>query len=291
MLLLSLTLLINSIYLTVMNRLLFLAFILLCSCTSLNKVESTSEYNNKSNEYTYSDTDSKIRYNITNDKKNLHIKLNTSEFTTITKIIRTGLKIDFDLKGKKNESIYFQYPLAQSQRFAGRDMFQTGHDMPQKGNGLAAKFDLNKILTQISNEAVFSYNGEVEQINVSSADSDVKVSIKAVNNNEITYDLFIPINKISKNGLASLSKLSVGIVSGKYDSTSAGGNRSEGMSRGSRGSMGGMGGGSRSGMGGGRGGRGGMSGGGRGGDMGGFNKSSMNESINIWFRLSLLNVE
>jgi hypothetical protein len=271
-----------------MNRLFVLAFILLCSCSSLNKVESTQETNSKSNEYTYSDTDSKIRYNVSNDKKNLHIKLNTSEFTTIMKIMRTGLIINFDLSGKKSEKIYFQYPLPQSERFAGRGL-------SKQGNGPATKLDLNKLFAQISDEAIFNRDGEVEQLNVLSANSDVKVSIRATNNEEMTYDLFIPLNKISKNGLASLSKLSVGITTGKIDAPSSGGSRGEGMTGGGRGGRGGMGGG----MGGGRGGRGGMGGmgGGRSGGMGGgersggFDRSTVTKPIAIWFKLDLVKVD
>ncbi|NWJ51413.1 MAG: hypothetical protein HXX14_11175 [Bacteroidetes bacterium] len=270
-----------------MNRLFFLTFILLCSCASLNKVESTRETNSNSNEYTYSDTDSKIRYNVTNDKKDLHIKLNTSEFTTIMKIMRTGLIINFDLNGKKSEKTYFQYPLPQTNRFAGRDM-------AKQGNGMGTRFDLNKLFAQISDEAVFNRNGEVEQLNVLATNSDVKVYMKATNNEEMTYDLYIPLNKISKDGIASLSKLSVGITTGKVDNESAEGGRGEGMSAGGRGGRGGMPGGMG---GGGRGGRGGMSGGGRSGGMeggersGSFNKSSMTKPIEIWFKLNLVKID
>ncbi len=292
-----------------MNKLPLLAFILLCSCTSLNNVESTRESNIKPNEYTYSDTNSKIRYNIANDNKNIHIKLSTTDFTTINQIIRTGLKINFNLQGKKKESIYFQYPLAPSKRFpeggtpqAGRDMAKAGQNMPQKGDGPGAKFDLNKLTAQISDEALFSKNGEIEQLHILSAKSDIKVFIKVINKAELIYDFFIPINRISKDGISSLSKLSVGIISGKGDASSKGG--PEGMSKGKRGEMpgggmegggpGGMGGGGmEGGMGGGPGGMGGGPGGRSGGpgDMNGTNRSSTNQSINIWFKLDLLKVE
>lgn len=272
-----------------MNRLSFLTFILLCGCVSLNKVESTRETNSNSNEYTYSDTDSKIRYNVTNDKKDLHIKLNTSEFITIMKIMRTGLIINFDLNGKKSEKTYFQYPLPQTNRFAGRDMIK-------QENGMGTRFDLNKLFAQISDEAIFNRNGEVEQLNVLATNSEVKVYMKAINNEEMTYDLYIPLNKISKDGIASLSKLSIGITTGKVDNASSSGNgRGEGMSGGGRGGRGGMSGGMG---GGGRGGRGGMGGGGgRSGGMGdgersgGSDRSSMTKPIEFWFKLDLVKVD
>lgn len=307
-----------------MNRLFFLAFILLCGCTSLNKVESASESNSKSNEYAYSDTDSKIRYNITNDKNNLHIKLNTSEISSITKIIRNGLKINFDLKGKKGESFYFQYPTALSQQYAPRNLAKQengniqrsesgnlqrqengnssrqNNDNTQRqrpGVGQSGKFDLNKLFAQLPEEAIFNHYGEIEQINIYSETSDIKVTLKAINNEEMTYDLYIPLKRLSKDGIAALGNLSVGIISGNIETSNIGGGRPEGMQGGGRGGMsgggrGGMAGGGRGGMGGG--GRGGMSGGGRGGmeggdRSGGYDRSAMMKQIKFWFKLSLTN--
>jgi hypothetical protein len=203
------------------------------------------------------------------------------------KIMRTGLIINFDLNGKKSEKTYFQYPLPQTNRFAGRDMIK-------QENGMGTRFDLNKLFAQISDEAIFNRNGDVEQLNVLATNSEVKVYMKAINNEEMTYDLYIPLNKISKDGIASLSKLSVGITTGKVDNPSSGGGRGEGMSGGGgRGGRGGM-----SGGGGGRGGRGGMSGGsGRSGDMGrgersgGFDRSSMTKPIEFWFKLDLVKID
>ena len=306
-----------------MNRLFFLAFILLCGCTSLNKVESTSESNSKSNEYAYSDSDSKIRYNITNDKNNLHIRLNTAEISSITKIIRNGLKINFDLNGKKGERFYFQYPTALSQQYAPRNLakLENGNiQRPESGNiqrqengssprqsndntqrqrpgvGQSGRFDLNKLFAQLPEEAIFNRYGEIEQINIYSETSDIKVTLKAINNEEMTYDLYIPLKRLSKDGIAGLGNLSVGIISGNIETSNTGGGRPESM----QGGRGGMSGGSRSGMsGGGRGGmagggRGGMSGGGRGGmeggdRSGGYDRSAMTKQIKFWFKLSLIN--
>jgi hypothetical protein len=282
-----------------MKRLFFLAFIILGGCASLNKVESTVETNNKSNEYNYSDPDSKIRYQISNDQSYLHIKLNTDEFPTVMKILRSGLKICFDVKGKKNDKEYFQYPLAQNQQFSQRDRSKqgTGQQGQPRQQGQQGQFDLNKLVAQIPHEAIFSRNGETERILLSPTSSDIKVSIRAMNNDEIIYDAFIPLSRISKEGLSSLSKLSVGIVAMKNEtSTQEGGRSGGGMSGGGRSgggmsgggrSGGGMSGGGRSGGGGGGrsgGGGGGMSGGGR---SGGMDRSSTAKPLDFWFKLDL----
>ena len=275
-----------------MNRLILFAIILLSSCTSLNKVESTREKNTQTNEYNYSDPESQIRYQITNDAKNLHIKLNTADAMTIMKVLRTGLKICFDVNGKKNQKVYFKYPLAQNRQYSDLNRSTSGNqERSTTGYGEQRRFDLNKMIAQIPKEGEFDRNGEKERILIMSADSDIKAYIKAINNDEIIYDVFIPLNRISKEGIATLSKLSIGIVTEKMATTSMGGGRSGSMGGGGR--SGGMGGGRSGGMGGG--GRGGMGGGGRsGGGMsgeggsGGMDRSAMAKPIDIWFKLDLL---
>ena len=263
-----------------MNRLFFLVIILLSSCASLDKVESAREKDIKTNEYTYSDPVSKIRYNIMNDDKNLHIILNTYDFATISKIFRTGLKICFDVTGKKKNKVYLEYPLASNQMSPVR-----GKTRPAGGE--TSIFDLNRLVEQIPNEAEFDRNGVKERIILVSNDSDVKASIRVSNNSEIIYDVVIPFTRISKDGITSLSRLSLGVVSGNTETQSTGGGRSGGMGGGGRsggGRSGGMGGGGRSGgMGGG-----GRSGGGSEGGSGGMDRSSISKPIDFWFKLDLL---
>jgi len=230
-----------------MKRLFFFAVIFLSACTSMNKVESTHEKDLIKNEYTYSDPDSQIRYDITNDSKNIHIRLNTADFATISKILRTGLKICFDVNGKKSSKVYFEYPLAQ-ERQPQRQGQGEGRTRPEGGN-IAMGFNLGKMIDQISNEGEFDRNGTKERVLVLSNDSDIKASIRDLSSSEIIYDLVMPISRISKDGIAALSKLSVGIVSGKTENGggASGAGRSGGMGGG--GGRGGMGGGGRGGMG------------------------------------------
>ena len=266
-----------------MNRLFLFGIILLSSCTSLNKVQSTGEMNKNSNEYTYSDPDSKIRYDVSNDSKNLHIRMNTVDYTAVSKILISGLKVCFDVNGKKSSKVFLEYPLPQDRRVSGQGR-------PRQAAGATNGFNLNRIINGLSNEAEFDRDGVKERIILASNDSDIKVSIKAVSNDEITYDLIIPLSRISKDGLAALSNLSVGILTGKTDDVSAGAVRSGGGGGGGR--SGGMGGGGGRSGGGGRGGaggggRGGMGGGEGGASAGGADRSPMAKPVEFWFKLDL----
>jgi len=261
-----------------MNRILLMALVILSSCVTLNKVDSTAETSHRSNEYTYSDPDSKIRYLITNDQKYLHFTLNTADYGTISKILRSGLKFCFDVNGKRSEKLYFQYPVPRTREYTGRNT-------ARPNDAEALRFDLNKLVAELPNEAEFSRNGIPQRILVMADDSDVKVSIRVINNAEIIYDLLLPIDKISKDGILALAKLNVGITAGKSSDPSSGEGMSGGGGRGGMGGgRGGMGGGGRSG--GGRGGAGRSSGGEEGG-TGGVNSYGTFNPVEFWFNLNL----
>jgi uncharacterized membrane protein YgcG len=242
----------------IMNRLIFTAIIFLSSCTSFTKVESTSEKNIKPNEYTYSALEGKIHYNVTNDDKYVHIRLNTADYATINKILRSGLKFCFDVTGKMSQKVFFEYPLSIDKQASQRDRTR-----PAPGD--ISRFDLNNRIAQISNEGEFNQNGAKERILLASANTDVKASIQAVTNNEITCDLIFPISRISKEGFPSLLNLSVGIVSAQAETPMGGAGRS---------------GGGRSG--------GGRSGGGRSISTGGAVSPASQDQIDFWFKLNLL---
>jgi hypothetical protein len=115
---------------------------------------------------------------------------------------------------------------------------------------------------------------------VMSTTSDIHASIRTINKKEIVYDLIIPLKRISQEGIPSLAKLSLGIVSGKTTDSSANDDMGGGP--------GGFGGGGMEGGGPGGFGGGGMDGGGPGGPPpGGFGMSSSNSPIDIWFKVNL----
>jgi len=252
-----------------MNRLLFIPLIFLCACSSMTKVVSTSEQGAVTNEYAYSDKESQIRYNVTNDDKNLHIRLSSTNVTAISKILKIGLKICFDLNGNKNNKIYFEYPLAQSAASVTTE--------PTASTSAAVKgFSSNIPQVKIPTEALFVHNGIKERIQLASGNSDFRASVRTLNNKEMAYDLIIPFSKISKDGISALSKLTVGIISANAGE----GSMFEGMGGGPGFGPGG------GGMEGGGPPPGGMPGGG-GPPPGGFDISSSNISIDIWFRVIL----
>ena len=190
-----------------MNRLSLLALVFLCSCGSMKTIDSTTEVNtNKTEVFPNIDLDLKIRYQISNDDKNLYVRLTSTDYTIITKILTTGLRVCFDEKGGKKDKCYLEYPRYQKQEFSDRIMARVR--TTQREN-----FSLNNLIKEVPNEAIFCINGTIEPFPVIPADtSDIKVSVKLVNRTEMYYDLLIPISRITKKGISSLSHLSIGVV-------------------------------------------------------------------------------
>src|ERR1035437_4570610 len=190
-----------------MNRLSLLALIFLCSCGSMKTIDSTTEVNsNKTEVFPNIDLDLKIRYQISNDEKNLHVILTSTDYTIISKILTTGLRVCFDEKGGKKDKLYLEYPRYQKQEFSDRIMARVR--TVQREN-----FSLNNLINEVPNEAIFGVNGTIEPFPVIPADtSDIKVSVKLVNRSEMLYDLLIPFSRISKKGISSLAHLSIGVV-------------------------------------------------------------------------------
>jgi len=250
-----------------MKKILFFAFIVLflSSCATLPSVSSTALSKTKTDEYTYYDASSKVHYEISNDADYLHIKLNTADFASINKIVKTGLTIYFDVEGKKDDAISLEYPLANKQKLSSRDK-------PSLGSTQNRGFELDKMLSQKSKEAVFTHYETREPFLIDFNNSGIEVALSTTKNKEIVYEVRIPFEKIKDEGLASLENLSIGIVSGKMNMPNTGGAKPSGISNGGR-----QGGGGKRG--------GGMHSGGN--RPAGMDMSSMMTPIKIWVKVNL----
>ena len=191
-----------------MNRLTLLALFFLCSCGSMKTIDSISESTNDNYDKVYPNLnlDLKIRYDVSNDDKILHLKLSTSDYTMASKIITTGLKVCFDVTGNKKDKVYLEYPLYHKQAFSDRIMARVRNT--QREN-----YSLNNLIADIQNEVIFGDNGKLETFAAFPSDSsDIKVAITSRNKTEMIYDLIIPFSRLTKNGIRSLSNLSIGVV-------------------------------------------------------------------------------
>ncbi|MEM9023121.1 MAG: hypothetical protein AAGB22_05235 [Bacteroidota bacterium] len=190
-----------------MHRIYLIALLLLTGCTSLQTVRSRPEVPNPEIAYPYYDQESRLVYNVTHDDENLHVRLKARDRTAILKILRTGLTIYFDPAGKKDRTMYVQYPLAKDRKTT-RDQF------PNPGQNGAPPPELRALLDELPKQAVFQSAAGTERFDVLLSASGIKITLQQVDNAELLYDLVIPQARLAEGGLEGLSNLSVGIISG-----------------------------------------------------------------------------
>lgn len=180
--------------------------LLLCSCAGLPTISSISETDQKAEGYRFYDADSKIRYQVTHTDQALHIKLNTTDRMSIRKILDFGLHVYFDPAGKKNKKTYIHYPLAgDKEEFSNPPAF----GLNQNGN-----MNLKSQIANVPHEYLFKQEGKEEQLLQAMLNTGIQLAMIANTDNELTYDLRIPFEKI---GQSDLSNLSIGIVSGSIE--------------------------------------------------------------------------
>jgi len=222
----------NTKSINYMKNIFIIALVILGSCTSLNTNSSVEYTTTEASSFRYNDSNSNVLYSVSNDNENLYVSLNTSESTSIAKILRIGLFIYFDVNGKKAKDLFVQYPLAQNQKLSKEEMTNPGNSNTRNPNT-----QLTKLLPQISPQCTYHKQSETESFSVLDENSAIKIDIKAVTNSEITYHMTVPFNKIATGGKVDLSNLSVGIVSGKFEPPLTGGVPGQGQGSGQGGGM------------------------------------------------------
>jgi hypothetical protein len=238
--------------------------------------------------------DGELQYNITNDNTNIYVSVATSDQSTQMRILRAGLSVYIDTKGKTNKSMGLSFP--------ANDVLETAGNYKTRGMGGNKGGDQINFKKQLlMDKDIFKTFGFINMDNRVYDVSDttaIKLGINYDAFGNLVFEAIIPIKHIYNKTFTAKNapSLSVGIVLNTTNRsenrpTAGGEGRSEGgMRGGSGGGMGGMGGGMGGGGMRGGGGMGGMGGGMRGGGGmraggGGFN--TMNKVIANWYQCKL----
>ncbi len=212
--------------------------------------------------------DGLLQYNITNDKNNIYVSVATSDQATQMNILRLGIAVYFDTKGKTNKTVGLSFPANEASDGDRRNF------RPIAGGANKTADQLNFKKQILMDKDIFKAFGFINMDNriydVSDT-SHIKMGINYDVSGNLVFEAIVPIKNIyDKNFTAQTApSLSVGIVVNSSGMSPRGTNNAGGES-GMRNGGGGMRGGG-GGMGGGMGG-GGMRGGG-GVGMGGGRRS------------------
>lgn len=264
-------------------------------------------------------TNENVIYEFKELNGNIYVNVRTTDEKTIMSMLRLGVTVFFDIKGKKKQNVYVKYPLEalqsgrrqqegqrqQGQRPQGRR--QQGQGQPNDEDNPANNSEEDKLRrrmkikelveTDYPQNAEYSYFDDTEEFHVLLNNLDISVSFTY---DEVEglfeYNLILPKTKINTDEKKDLSKLTIGVktekvkreknndggLSGSLGGISLGGQQSGGRSGGGQG--GGRGGGQGGGQGGG-------SAGGRGqGQQGGGAQNNREQQrpndvlLDFWFK-------
>lgn len=214
-----------------------------------------------------------VTYKVAQDKQNLHLSISTTDNEIIMAMLRLGVTVYFDVKGKDNEDVYIKYPLEPAKpKFnkeeASIDGFQTLEEEKKRKQHIASLIE-----NDLPKEAEYSYFDSQQQFHILLNSLDA--SIAYTYNEEkglLEYRIKIPKNRVSANPKEDFSKLAIGVKTGKLKGVKP---KRDDLSRGSGSNMRG----------------GGSSSGGRGGQNNGEmpegqNKQQAMAGIDFWFSTS-----
>ena len=181
---------------------LILAF-LLTACANLPIYQSIAE-SNFDNETIYSgyDSDSRLRWLISNDTSNLFIRIDTDNPITIKKILNLGMSIYFDTLLKKQEGIALNYPIFETSELSKKDK-EKKNNINQNTNERGIKLGL--MLQKTASTIKFIKNKEIHIFNTFDKNSEISANIKADNNGNLQYYTKIPFKLISSKNIYNLS--------------------------------------------------------------------------------------
>jgi len=227
--------------------------------------------------------DGLLQYNITNYKNNIYVSVATNDQATQMNILRSGITVYFDTKGKTNKTMGLSFPANEVSDGDKRNF------RPIAGGANKTADQLNFKKQILMDKDIFKAFGFINMDNriydVSDT-SHIKMGINYDAFGNLVFETIVPIKNIYDKDFTAKTapSLSVGIVINSSGMSARGMNNAGGESgmRNGRGmSGGGMRGGGSGGMGGGRRGGGGMRGGGA--NVGGYTpKNSAN-----WYQFKL----
>ena len=207
-----------------------------------------------------------VLYKVSQDGNYVHLNISTTDKKTAMLIIRNGLTIYYDIKGKKKKNVYVKYPTGN----VPKQFVQGSRNMDPNA------IDLNSMIEKLPAEAAYSSFKVSQNFNKDLNSLDIAIKTKYTNSNQLfEFSVKIPKYRIATQENTDFSKLSIGVVTNKKEGSNSKG-RGQGQDQGMRSGGGGRG------NGGGRGGNGGGRGGMRGQDAQRSNAGTEKVAVDFW---------
>ncbi len=208
-------------------------------------------------------TNKNVLYKVSQDETYVYLNIRPTDKETTMAILRNGLTIYYDIKGKKKKDVYVKYPSSTEPRQSRQD---------SRGNNDSNTIDLNSMIKKLPAEAEYSSFEEKQAFNKYLNTLDISIENHYTASSQLfEFSIKIPKGRIDSKKNTDFSKLYIGVVANKMEGT-VNKERGQGQSQGMRS---------------GGGGRGNGGGGGRGGARGQNEQQSSptteRETVDFWF--------
>ncbi len=197
------------------------------------------------------DKETGLLYAVDNDDKNLYIALIIPDIRTQMKMMRMGMTLFVDPKGKKREGKGIEFPVKRSADGGGMGggNFQRGNGGGGQGRGDMRAMRTALAAQQLTFLKAFGFNGDDPVILTTGAEDGVQVAYKCDTAQDMHIEYTIPLSLLGDAASLKQKVFGIGCKINGMEMPSSGGAGSSDMSGGGMG--GGRGGGMRSGGGGG----------------------------------------
>ena len=164
-----------------------------------------------------------FQYNVTNDDRNIYICVLSRDPATQTRILRSGMSIYFDTKGKKNKETAISFPIRK----------QSDQDYRNRNGNPITSGSINSRKEEwLLQSDYYSTSGFVNiengQFDIADKNSPIHIAMKLNNNDSLlVYELIVPVKNIFGADLSPRSTqkdFSVGLVLNATASQGGGGN-------------------------------------------------------------------
>ncbi len=167
-------------------------FFLISGCSNKLYESNWKEPGSESTAFRFYHPESKIRYNIENDEKNLYISFDVMDQLTVQKILATGLRLFVDGSGKKKEKNELQFPVY-SDKVPIDELREQSSEYDQ-----SLQYGKSKLDQLIPTDGYLKFNGEVSPIFNNTETKGVLVSLRFDSTRSLVYRATIPLEIIGE---------------------------------------------------------------------------------------------
>jgi len=146
-----------------------------------------------------------IKYRFTSDTNNLYLNIRTTDRKVMMSMLRSGVLVYFDTKGKKKKNVYVKYPYNSVKPDRDRKSSRTD----QK------PLEFSEMIKSLSKQAEYKHFKNSQKFHIDLNTQNITLGFDFNKKEEVLeYRLIIPKEHVTANNELELSKLSIGIAIG-----------------------------------------------------------------------------